>query len=536
MADKIRSLFNVDWYNSRYPDVEMSGLEPLDHYLRYGERLGRKPSLDFDPLFYLECYPDIIELRVSPLKHFVTIGRSEGRVGHAKTVEDYKQQLWRREHLSDCLVALESFTENKQSDLARSAAWALARWFAWQEDWHYCVYWLNIYERQPQPKKSWPVIQLLYCEALSRVGEHKKAKERAELLENVFPTYLDVYLLYSNIGLSHIGDLDNNCSSEKILSIRKLRIKAINTIFLNQGLSKVDVLDNSNEISLDTISPVVSNKEDEEQHIKEQAACAGPVVSIIVPVFNAECFLETALRSLALQSYFNVEVLIIDDASTDSTRAIAEKFVSQDSRFKLFCLPYNQGAYSARNYGLKQARGSFITVHDADDWSHPDKIVCQVAAFDEHPEWVANISDMVRCTTDLRFGRWRLPDTPKGGWIYRNTSSLMFKRAVFDALGYWDRVRCTGDTEYLHRIIAAFGKDAFGEVLSGVPLSFCRHQEGSLSQYGPLHLITHEKGVRRDYMRAAKIWHAKAKTPQDLFMPDYPTERPFVAPGLNVIN
>lgn len=526
MAGELSSVFDADWYLAKYLDVEMSGLEPLDHYLRYGERLGRKPCLVFDPLFYGECYPEVIESGTSLLTHFVEVGKGEGRRGHPETIQDYTQQLWRREHVADCLAALVSFTESNKPDQVRLATWELARWLAWQEDWYYCACWLRLYYQQPAPKAPWPVIQLLYCEALSRIAEQVEAEQQAVALKNRFPGYFDANLVFSNIYLSQLEALPrSDASAKKASTLNNQRIDVVNALFSSNNLSLIGIESNSGTLNLETITSASNEAKDH----------GVGVVSVIVPVFNAERFLSTALQSLALQSYSNLEVLIVDDASTDGTRSVAEQFISQDARFKLLCLPHNQGAYAARNHGLKHATGSYITVHDADDWSHPDKLARQVAAFEENPAWVANTSDMVRCTTDMRFGRWRLPNTPAGGWIYRNTSSLMFKRKVFETLGFWDRVRCTGDTEYLHRIIAGFGKESVGEVLKGVPLSFCRHQDDSLSQIGPLHLITHEKGVRRDYLRAAKAWHALAKKSQDFFMSDDPSIRPFVNPELNKV-
>ncbi|MGY4877588.1 glycosyltransferase family 2 protein [Vreelandella aquamarina] len=537
MEGDIHSVFNANWYLSRYPDVEMSGLEPLDHYLRYGERLGRKASLKFDPLFYKEHCSEVVDSENSLLIHFFNIGMHEGRRGHAESIRDYMQQLWRREHIVDCLDGLASFTNNKKTEYVRSACWQLARWYAWQEDWHYCNHWLWLYYQQPSPEISWPSVQLLYCESLCRIGELEKSEIQADCLKENFPAYYDTYLAYSNIYLSQLIALLPNEDEEKISLLNKCRIESINTIFYNYGLTQIKIKKDS-KLSLDTLQSISFQAKSKKIKKKD---CLGVdsddvgLVSVIVPVFNAEPFLETALQSLAAQTYTNFEVLIVNDASTDKTSYVAKKIVAQDDRFKLLSLPYNKGAYVARNYGLKFAKGSFISVHDADDWSHPDKLAYQVAAFQKNPDWVANTSDMVRCTTDLRFGRWRLPNSPNGGWIYRNTSSLMFKRIVFDTLGYWDRVRCTADTEYIHRIIAAFGEKSYGQVLQGVPLSFCRHQEGSLSQIGPLHLITHEKGVRRDYMRFARKWHASALKATDLYLADSPYERPFETPVLNLL-
>ncbi len=92
----------------------------------------------------------------------------------------------------------------------------------------------------------------------------------------------------------------------------------------------------------------------------------GPKVSIIIPCFNQEQFLEDTLKSVFNQTYDNWECLIIDDESTDSSTNIAERWCKQDSRYKLF-QKKNGGISSARNYGLNHATGDYIQFLDGDD-------------------------------------------------------------------------------------------------------------------------------------------------------------------------
>ncbi|MHC9037113.1 glycosyltransferase family 2 protein, partial [Cobetia marina] len=133
----------------------------------------------------------------------------------------------------------------------------------------------------------------------------------------------------------------------------------------------------------------------------------------------------------------------------------------------------------------------------------------------------------VRCTPELIFGRWRMEE----GWTYRNVSSLMFRREVFEALGYWDRVRVEADTEYYYRLRAAYGDQAIGEVLPGVPLAFGRSGADSLTAVGATHLITQFGGVRADYREASQAWHrAGTERPERLYLPAEPAERPFAVP------
>ena len=91
------------------------------------------------------------------------------------------------------------------------------------------------------------------------------------------------------------------------------------------------------------------------------------LVSVIVPIFNAEKFLTRCLDSIALQSFTDWECLLIDDGSIDSSGCICDEYASKDSRFKVFHKD-NKGVSSARNYGIDIAKGDFMCFVDADDW------------------------------------------------------------------------------------------------------------------------------------------------------------------------
>jgi hypothetical protein len=125
------------------------------------------------------------------------------------------------------------------------------------------------------------------------------------------------------------------------------------------------------------------------------------------------------------------------------------------------------------------------------------------------------------------FSRWRMEE----GWVYRNTSSLMFRRKVFDVLGYWDEVRVEADTEYHYRIRAAFGPQVTGEVLPGVPLAFGRVVPTALTVLPKTHLVTQFNGVRAEYRKAAFAWHAQAQAPEDLYLSRSADQRAFEAPA-----
>ncbi|WP_448912747.1 glycosyltransferase family 2 protein [Gemella sp.] len=91
------------------------------------------------------------------------------------------------------------------------------------------------------------------------------------------------------------------------------------------------------------------------------------LISIVIPVYNAEKYLEQCLNSIKNQTYKNFEVILVNDGSIDNSESICKTFVESDTRFRYY-LKANGGASSARNLGLDNAQGKYITFIDADDW------------------------------------------------------------------------------------------------------------------------------------------------------------------------
>lgn len=94
------------------------------------------------------------------------------------------------------------------------------------------------------------------------------------------------------------------------------------------------------------------------------------IISVIVPIYNAEKYITYCLESIRAQTYRNLEVLMVDDGSTDGTAALLDGFVRKDSRFKAIHRP-NGGESAARNMGLDAATGKYINFVDSDDYMHP---------------------------------------------------------------------------------------------------------------------------------------------------------------------
>jgi glycosyltransferase involved in cell wall biosynthesis len=127
-----------------------------------------------------------------------------------------------------------------------------------------------------------------------------------------------------------------------------------------------------------------------------------PLVSVVIPAFNAEKTLPATFKSAAEQTYRALEILIVDDGSVDRTAAIARAFCGEDSRATLLSQS-NAGVAAARNSGIAAARGEWVAPLDSDDLWHPTKIERQVEAALNAPErpglvycWFHNIDDQDR--------------------------------------------------------------------------------------------------------------------------------------------
>lgn len=109
-----------------------------------------------------------------------------------------------------------------------------------------------------------------------------------------------------------------------------------------------------------------------------------PLVSVIMPAYNSAEFIEASVKSVLDQNYTNWELLVVDDASTDDTPNILQKFSEREKRIRLIRNESNQGPGISRNKGIKAAQGDFIAFLDADDLWKPEKLEKQLKFMQEN--------------------------------------------------------------------------------------------------------------------------------------------------------
>ena len=177
-----------------------------------------------------------------------------------------------------------------------------------------------------------------------------------------------------------------------------------------------------------------------------------PMVSVVIPVFNAERFLAQTIVSVLQQTHADFEVLVVDDGSRDASLALAWKYASVDSRVKVLSHPggQNYGVSATRNLGIRMARGEYIALLDADDLWHPDKLCKQVRVLSQYRD-VA----LVYCKLQTKFVSHakRFPEVCGTGTpgvqqdifdrmvkdeVWMPNSSVVFRKAALDSTGVFD--------------------------------------------------------------------------------------------------
>ncbi len=111
-----------------------------------------------------------------------------------------------------------------------------------------------------------------------------------------------------------------------------------------------------------------------------------PMISVVMPVYNAEKYITEAVESILNQTYSDFEFIIVDDCSTDNSYEILQSYAANDARIRLFKNDVNSKLPKTLNFGISQAKGKYIARMDADDISLPERFAKQVAFMDANPE------------------------------------------------------------------------------------------------------------------------------------------------------
>lgn len=454
--------------------------------------------------FMQRFHPKAIKQTIRTIGAYI-LGRRNRRQLYSRTYKrkqasndilPYIRALYTKGFTKKALTDLRDMYETTTNKYLRDAiAWELALWHArFLKDHHAkealkYLYSMNTKHLDQASKRKRAIIA---AECYIALGKHAQAKQTIKnlLLTDEHP---DLYLALANCQTSN-----------------EEKLKCMNKVFDYYSLTPLDVtetIEHYDDLTMET-----------PEKIKDSAK-----ISVILPAYNSQDGIKIAIESILKQTWQNLELLIIDDCSTDGTWEVIQQYAKKDKRIRTFQTEKNSGPYIARNIGLKQATGEFVTVNDADDWSHTEKLALQAKHLLANEKVIANTSEQARLLEDLTFYRRGTP----GMYIFSNMSSLMFRREiVLEKLGFWDEVRFAADGEFKRRLIKVFGKENIVDLKTG-PLSFPRQSKQSLTASSAFGYDGFFMGARREYVASFTQYH---ETSDNLYYPAGQTKRLFPVP------
>lgn len=186
-----------------------------------------------------------------------------------------------------------------------------------------------------------------------------------------------------------------------------------------------------------------------------------PLVSVIIPTYNREKYVVEAIESVLVQTYKNLEIIVVDDGSTDGTEKILEPYRDR----VVYIYQENQGPSAARNTGIRRANGQFIAFLDSDDLWLPEKLEVQVAYMETNPEvglvHTGKLHREERPTGPI-LKEWPYAEQSRSGHIFPEmflgpavlTPTVVARRECFDVAGLFDEDLTFGEDHHLFLRIA----------------------------------------------------------------------------------
>ena len=258
-----------------------------------------------------------------------------------------------------------------------------------------------------------------------------------------------------------------------------------------------------------------------------ETACSAkqPKISVVITALNEERHLPTAIDSILLQTWANMELVVVDDCSSDGTYRIARDYAARDRRVRAISLPRTIGTWRAKNVGLAACSGTFVTMHDADDWSHPRKLQFQAEPLIDDPGLACTSSYFFRVGESTG-----LPYTRNADSLLRwNPSSLMYRRSALDDIGDYFVDLLGGDCEFAARFETRWGNRKHRRIR--LPLAIGWHRARSLSTRHREHGGNQTDGrMRLQHWEIWRRFHAQAVArPKSIFVRNQGIERLRVA-------
>lgn len=238
-------------------------------------------------------------------------------------------------------------------------------------------------------------------------------------------------------------------------------------------------------------------------------------ISVIIPVYNAEPFLPACLDSVLAQTHRELEIILIDDGSTDGSGGICDRYAARDSRIRVIHLE-NGGVSRARNRGLELATGELISFIDSDDTMEPDMYELLVQCMEEHHADISHcgykhlVRDEIRLVHDTRQIRPQTREealncfvsgTLFGGGLWNK----LFRRSLLEGLSFREDLKNNEDI--------LFNFEAFSRAECSVFADYALYNYVARFGTSAVFTIPSEKKIRDSCVVSRVIWESLRETP-----------------------
>ena len=321
------------------------------------------------------------------------------------------------------------------------------------------------------------------------------------LLQESKNDYTDNKCLYNNINIS-------SGSSSASLT----RLANLNQIFTYHQLNHIKLFDEQQTFTVTNLRAVEQLNEQQSFQSHNQLH----KVTVIVTTYNASKTIDACINSLLQQTWLNLEIVVVDDASIDGTLSILQYLNSHYKNLTVIALPQNVGTFAAKSIGAQYATGEFLTCQDSDDWAHPQKIAEQVQPLIEDVSIIATTSYWLRLDHNSQYYSRQLYP-----FMRQNPASPMFRlQAIKQKTGLWHVVRTGADSELFERLRLIYGRESIAVIRK--PLTIASHRPDSLMTSEQFGIYNRTAALSRlDYWEAWRLWHIDTLNKGDnLVMPN----------------
>ena len=501
-----------NWYRSRYPDVEASGMSAVEHYLRYGAALGRDPGRHFETLYYLELNPEVADGPLNPLLHHVMHGTPGERIrrrrvrGGAPNRNRDAERLYMKHFalgfVEAPLVELAALVTDAGSEPGQrvTAVVMLAMVALGAGDDAACRTAVGLIEDLLDDAEATGLggaasTAALLC--LERLGETAAAED-----------------FFDRATCVGAADADTRLAWARLVPDAERRLAWVNASLEAWGCPTLRLLPGE-AAAFDRIAAAERPARLEE----------GLRVSVILPWDGREPGLATALRGLGSQGWRAVETIVVTPAAIDLPGGAVPRRLHD--RLRHLRLPDDAAPGEAVNVGLEAASGAFVTIHEPGVWSFPGRFAAQVAALAAEPSAIGCRIEALTMAADLA------PATlhPEGRFAMERGEGILYRtEALRGRFGRFDPVPRYQEFEMAARVQNQLGDAALTTAAAG-PLAIVRGTLASPRALPVTFLGAVLDPPARDYLSAQGAWleAADAADPVD---PTGQRTIPFPAPAL----